>query len=83
MSSKKYNLNDEREITLTVKLKVNSISNYHHMSESQIKVAIDELFEELPHEIVHAFNSKMRNSSEDLISCDRIFFNDLELIDKK
>jgi hypothetical protein len=83
MSSKKYYLNEEREITLTVKLKVESISNYHHLTESQIKMAVDELFEQLPSDIVYTFNTRMNNSSENLLSCDRIFFDDLKIVDEK
>jgi len=83
MSSKKYYLNEEREITLTVKLKVESISNYHHLTESQIKMAVDELFEQLPSDIVYTFNTRMDNSSENLLSCDRIFFDDLKLVNEK
>ena len=53
------------------------------MTESQIKMAVDELFEQLPSDIVYTFNTRMDNSSENLLSCDRIFFDDLKLVNEK
>lgn len=47
MANRHYQINEEFEVTVTFKVKLNQISNYHPLSDEQIKEQIQEAKEEM------------------------------------
>ena len=52
MANKHYTQDKEIEVTLTVKVKVNNVSNYNAMSDDDIETALESFEEEIKDELI-------------------------------
>ena len=72
MANQHYTVNSNNEIEITIKLKakITSISNYHHLNDFDKDLIIDEFKENIKNEIESNIDTDVYNS--EVCSCDYI-----------
>ncbi len=74
MSQRRYDVNEEIEVNITVKVKIKQINNYYHLNDEQIKECVEDFKNEIGDHLKGKLTSESYQSEEVTIGVDSWHF---------